>query len=256
MISRRTSAQTSDPVNKNANLFFLSSIEEKDRDMKKINHRLFPLLFWLLLLVCGGTSAHAQPARGEATYPQQPGEGRQRPRPPATELFDPSVMREATTQPPNSVHVEIYYSKEYGYSGSGSPFGGETGPTSCGSFSVNFQMDPRARQETLIPLTREPIMRELDGYYMCDFLISALPLNHEITVSAKLGEGVSPTAAWRGGSQPQPPSGWRREVSNGTKTVMLTESEPRVSLSFEMVYTPMPDFVRPRPSRNRLFEAP
>lgn len=190
-------------------------------------------------------------------YPEQPDEERRRPRQPAAELFDPNVGREATRQPPNSVHVEIRYNKDYGYSGSsGSPFGGETGSSSCGSFSVDFVVDPPAQQEMLIPLTREPIMREADGYYMCDFFISALPLDRNITISAKLGEDVSPTAAWLGGSQSQPPSGWRREVSNGTKTVMLTERKPRISLSFEMVYAPMREFVEPRPRRNPLFEMP
>lgn len=224
--------------------------------MKEINHKPLAVLSWLLLLACCATSAHAQPAHGEATHPEQPGEERRRPQRPAMGLFDPSRVREATAQPPNSVRVEIRYNKDYGYSGSGSPFGGETEPTSCGSFSVDFTVDPPTRQETLIPITREPIMREADDYYVCDFHISELPLNHEIRIRAKLGEGVSPTAAWQGGRQPQPPSGWRREVSNGTRTVRLTENESRASVSFEMVYVPMPDFVRPRPHGNPLFEKP
>jgi hypothetical protein len=224
--------------------------------MKEINHKSFAILGSLLLLVCCVTSAHAQPARGEVTRPEQPGEERRRPQQPATGLFDPSRVREVT-RPPNSVRVEIRYNKDYGYSGSsGSPFGGETGPSSCGSFSVDFVVDPPARQEMLIPLTREHIMREADGYYVCDFHISELPLNHEVRISAKLGEGVSPTEAWQGGSQSQPPSGWRREIQDGTKTVTLTESEPRTSVSFEMVYVPTREFVEPRPPRNRLFEAP
>jgi hypothetical protein len=222
--------------------------------MKEINHKPFAVLIWLLLLICCVTSAHAQPAREEATHPEQPGEGRRRPRQPATGLFEPNIVREVTAQPPNSVRVEIRYNKDYGYSGSGSPFGSETGPTSCGSFSVNFAMDPPAHQGTLIPITREPNMREADGYYVCDFLVSELPLNRNITISASLGEGDSPTAAWQGGSQSQPPSGWRREVSDGTRTAMLTESEPRASVSFEMVYVPTREFVEPRPRRNRLFE--
>ena len=204
--------------------------------MKEINNKPFAVLIWLLLLVCCVTSAHAQPAREEATHPEQPGEGRRRPRQPAPEMFDPNIVREATTQPPNSVRVEIRQNKE---SGSQS----ESGPTSCEAFDVDFT--PTRSGEVLIPLVREPNMREAEGYYVCNFLIPGLPLNQEITISASVGEPNSPTS-----------SGWQRQIQDGRRIMRLTESEPRASLSFEMVYVQVGDLVRPRPSRNRLFEMP
>ena len=197
--------------------------------MKEIDHTPFAVLIWLLLLVCCVTSAHAQPARGESMRPEQPGEDRRRSRQSAPELFDP-----AATQTPNSVRVKIRQSA------SGTSAG--TGPTLCEAFSVDFTMDIPPPSGVLIPVVREPNMREAEGYYMCDFLIPGLPLNQEITINASVDEHDSPT------------SGWRREISDGTKTVSLTESEPRVSLSFEMVYVPRREFVEPRPRRNRLFE--
>lgn len=193
--------------------------------MKKINHKLFAVLSWLLLLICCVTSAHAQPARGAGTPPQQPDEERRRPRQPAAE-------------PLNSVRVEIRQSA------SGTSAG--TGPTSCEAFTVDFTKDTPTRSgDVLIPVVREPNMRESGGYYVCDFLIPGLPLNQEITINASVGEPNSPT-----------PSGWRREIQDGRRTVTLTESEPRASLSFEMVYVQVGDLVRPPPAKNRLFQQP
>jgi hypothetical protein len=200
--------------------------------MKKINCKPFAVLIWLLLLVCWGTNVHAQPAREEE---RQPGEERRRPRQSTLELFDRNSAREATTQPLNSVRIEIRQNKK---SGSQS----ESGSTSCEAFDIDFT--PTRSGEVLIPLVREPTMRESGGYYVCDFLIPGLPLNQEITISASVDEPNSPT-----------PSGWQSQIQDGTRIVRLTESEPRASLSFEMAYVPLPDLVRPRPSRNRLFEA-
>jgi len=195
--------------------------------MKKINHKLFAVLSGLLLLVCCVRSAQAQPAPGAAPPPQQPDEERRRPRQP----------REAATQPLNSVRVEIRQSA------SGTSAG--AGPTSCEAFTVDFTMNIPPPSGVLIPVVREPNMRESGGYYVCDFLIPGLPPNQEITVNAGLGEPNSPT-----------PSGWQRQIQDGRRAVTLTESEPRASLSFEMVYVQVGDLVRPPPARNRLFQQP
>jgi hypothetical protein len=99
-----------------------------------------------------------------------------------------------------------------------------------------------------ITLQNEPT--EEGGYYICKYSISDrnndLPHNRVITVSAFLGPYASPDlnraltmGTWYGGSQPQPPPGTQRVV-DGSRGVTLTDSAPRTTLDFEVVYRPLP----------------
>ena len=111
----------------------------------------------------------------------------------------------------------------------------------------------------MIPTTRPGSMRNDHGYYYCDFVVSELPFDKQITITAKVG-AESLTEAWRGGSQPQPPAGWQRVVDEGSRTVTLTASEPRAIMNFQMVYQvdePSLDSGKPQTSGgNPIFRKP
>ncbi len=190
------------------------------------------ITFNILLLLTGCvTSAYAQPAKGAPENPsRQPGQERRRPN---TENYDRGAAEQATEQPLNSVRVSIRYKKELGYK-SESGTGGD-GPTSCAAFSVRPESSI-GRNGVLIPVSFPGKMRDEHGYYYCDFIVSELPFDKKITIIASMAYGENPTEAWRGGSQPQPQSGWRRAVDEGSRSVVLTTDEPRAVMNFEMVY--------------------
>ena len=99
-----------------------------------------------------------------------------------------------------------------------------------------------------ITLQNEPT--EENNYYVCSYSISNrnndLPRNQVITVSAFLGPYASPDlnralvmGPWYGGSEPQPPPGYQRVV-DGARGVTLTDSVPRATVDFEVVYKLVP----------------
>jgi hypothetical protein len=56
-------------------------------------------------------------------------------------------------------------------------------------------------------------MRESNGFYFCDFLVTDLPLNAPIEVGVDLVDHRSlPFEAWKGGSAAQPPPGQQRTI--------------------------------------------
>jgi hypothetical protein len=151
---------------------------------------------------------------------------------------------------PNSIRVQVRYKKEYGYKGDTSAFG-YVGPTSCGAFSVSALPDPSVRLDYLIGIHNPDKMQESDGFYVCDFLVTDLPLNAPIKVGVDLVDRRSlPFEAWKGGSRAQPLPGQQRTIiivggrasrerraQDGTVT--LTEAQPRATQVFEMVYAPI-----------------
>ncbi len=212
--------------------------------MNKNQRKLHFAFGLLLLLVCCVASAHAQPARRTPRSSREP-ERQERPQRPQTEgaqvTYDRSVVEQGIKA--NSVLVRIRYKTEYGYKHE-SAFGGATGPTSCDAFSVVLAKSARPlREGYLIATVRDPQMTEQDGYYYCEFRVSELALDQDVTISTS----VDDQGPWLGGTQAQPPSGWRRALTdNGTRTVTLTQSEPRATMNFEMVYEPMRETVDPR----------
>jgi hypothetical protein len=83
-------------------------------------------------------------------------------------------------------------------------------------------------------------MKEGNGLFVCEFLISDIPLNREfaILVSMSSNEPTTSTGEWLGGSSPQPPPGQQRTILNPSRTARLTGSQPRARMEFEMVYAP------------------
>jgi hypothetical protein len=90
---------------------------------------------------------------------------------------------------------------------------------------------------------------EENGYYICRYSVTdrnPLPRNRVIKVSAFLGPFASTelnraliTGAWFGAGGPQPPPGNQRVVIGG-RGITLTDSEPRVTVDFEVLYRPIP----------------
>ena len=171
---------------------------------------------------------------------------------PVSKVTDKGRGREfevLTTPPPNSIRVRVQYKKEYGYKFDSGVFGG-SGPSSCDAFSVSAQLDPSARQENLHGVHKSDKMQELNGLYVCDFLVTDLPLNARIKIAVDLTDYRNlPFEAWKGGSQAQPPPGEQRTIiiesagrSRASRahddTVMLTAAQPSATRVFEMVYAP------------------
>ena len=155
---------------------------------------------------------------------------------------DPGRAR-AAFQPENTIKVSVKYKKEFGYLGDSNAFG-YVGPTSCSAFSVSVAVgDGSAGQKNPFRISSDSKMEETDGYYFCSYLVSEIPLNQPIRVSVGLA-GVNQFAAWKGGSQAQPPPGQQRTIiivsgrEGGPLT--LTATQPRARQLFEMVYTSQP----------------
>lgn len=173
---------------------------------------------------------------------------------PVSKISDKNRAREfelITAQPANSVRVQVQYKKEYGYKYDSGAFAG-SGPSSCDAFSISAGPDGSVRLEHLYGIHKVDKMREAGGFYVCDFLVTDLPLNAPIRVGVDLADRRSlPFEAWKGGSQAQPPPGQQRAIiivggrasrerrAQGG-TVTLTEAQPRATQVFEMVYAAQP----------------
>jgi hypothetical protein len=218
-------------------------------------HRLAGVLCSLLLLSIGALSIQAQ--KRDRTQP-------------VSKVTDKDRGREfdvLTAPPPNSIRVSVQYKKEYGYKFDSGVFAG-SGPSSCDAFSVSAQPDPSVRTENLYGIHKTDKMREVNGFYLCDFLISDLPLNARIKLGVDLTEHRNlPFEAWKGGSQAQPPPGEQRTIiiegagkSRASRahddTVMLTQAQPSATRVFEMVYAPLPVKPVTQPQPKRFPQAP
>ncbi len=169
-----------------------------------------------------------------------------------------------TAQAFNSIRVQVRYKKEFGYKYDSGVFAG-SGPSSCDAFSVSVKPDANVRSEYLYGIHKLDKMRESNGFYVCDFVAKDLPLKAPIRVDVDLVDHRSlPFEAWKSGSQAQPPPGQQRTIiivggrasglnaaeselsvpqvraQEGFRTITLTETEPRATLVFEMVYAPLP----------------
>lgn len=153
----------------------------------------------------------------------------------------------AEAQPANSIRVQVRYKKEYGYKYTSGVFAG-SGPSSCDAFSISASPDPYVRLEHPFGTHKIDKMSESNGFYVCEFLVTDLPLNLPISVGADLTDRRTlPFEAWTGGSQAQPPAGQQRSIIivsgrpahvtvTRDVTVTLTAEQPRAAQIFEMIY--------------------
>jgi hypothetical protein len=166
-----------------------------------------------------------------------------------------SVEGRATLEPAipaNSVRVHIRYKKAMGYTNT-SPFASK-GPYSCGAFSVRATAlggptgSLGSDQSVGASIIREAVMREDGDFYVCDFTVTDLPLNKNITIRAQIGpERQFLTGRWDGGVDPQPPQGYERALNyNGNRSVTLTSRAPRAFVDFVMSYRPIYSPSEPR----------
>jgi hypothetical protein len=142
------------------------------------------------------------------------------------------------TQPENSITVRVRYRKAFGYKGDTGPFG-YLGPTSCDAFSISLAPpEGSPRQRDPYRISTDFKMADVGNYYVCNYLLSDIPLDQAMTVSVGIsGENLS--AAWNGGAEAQPPEGKQRTILDATRTAMLNVPQPRARLSYEMVYAPI-----------------
>jgi hypothetical protein len=226
--------------------------------MFKLTRKLFLIVVaGSLLLACAAFGIQAQ---------DQPRDARARKSPPTpTPLPAPTRGRVGSkAQHVDEINGAIRWKKEYGLP---SIDGGRTPDkaTNCTAIRVQATVQEgtagpfgKAVGVGYIALQNEPT--EENGYYICSYSITDrnhdLPRNRVITISAFLGPYASPglnqaliTGAWFGESirttqrlnRLQPPAGYQR-VPIGGRGITLTDSTPRVTVDFEIVYRPVPRF--------------
>ena len=190
----------------------------------------------LLLIVCCMGSANAQPPAGTPSSPS----GGQRGRPGQAADLRRGV-EQALDQPYNSVLVRIRIRKEHGYKSESAQ--GGPGLGSCDVFAVSLAKPARpAVENVLIPVRRPEMIREVQGYYFCEFLVSGLALDQDVTI----GASVDDQGPWLDGAQSQVPSGSQRVLTDRERTVTLSQSNPRATMNFEVMYQPKGDRADPR----------
>ncbi len=154
--------------------------------------------------------------------------------------IDRGSTAQELSQPLDSIRVEVRYPTAYGYrdAQSQSAFGGG-GPDSCYAFHIEVIADPQDPEvHGLIGIEygAKP-MRQWNGTYICEYLISNLPHEERIGVRvAMTGDRTSAGDVWLGGSQPRPGRQQRRAILDDEQSVVLTGDQPRASLRFEMIY--------------------
>ena len=224
--------------------------------MLKSTHRLFLIVAAaFLLLACAALDIQAQ---------QQPPNARVRrsaPTPTSTPQPPPSrgrVISDIRQGPKGQfapgIFGRISWKKDYGFP---STDGGRTPnkALNCTAFRVEATVQEgapntfgKAKNIGYFGTQNEPT--EENGYYICSYSLSDqsqdFPHARVISVSAFLGPFASTelnqaliTGAWFGASRPQPPFGYQRVVIGG-RGITLTESAPRATVDFEMVYRPVP----------------
>jgi hypothetical protein len=178
------------------------------------------------------------------------------PAPPSRPLrpINPSQMSGRLSQDVNQlpgIYGQIRWKKELGLPSTDSGMTADT--TNCGAIRVRATVQERSAsgifQESDVGHYRiQDAPREANGYYVCSYSFTDrndlldLPRNRAITVSARLGafadESLNAALAsqpWFGNGQPQPPPGFQR-VLVGSREVILTDTQARATVEFEIVY--------------------
>ena len=217
--------------------------------------RLFlNLMCGLLLPICAAGTASAQESRPGTSVERRGSStsdaSRRGPLSASTRVEGRASSGPAV--PLNAVRVNIRYKKAMGHIGT-SPFATNS-PYTCGAFSVKATtlQGPAgsfgSNQPVGTSIVREAVMREDGDFYVCDFTVTGLPLDKNITIHAQIGpEPQFVTGRWQDGIDPQPPSGYERALNyNGMRSVTLTNRAPRASVEFVMGYRPIYTPSQPR----------
>ena len=182
-----------------------------------------------------------QSRRGAADYVDRESSERRREPYPRNGQSTTEVERGASTQelsqPENSIRVEVRYPIAYGYKDAKGAL--DPGPDSCAAFYLSAFPHSGHRIDWGTSIATQNAMRSSNGMYVCEYLISNLPLNQRIGVRVAMSDQrAAGSEPWLGGSQAQPPAGQRRTIVDGdAQVVVLTDSRPRASLSYEMAYS-------------------
>ena len=209
----------------------------------------------LLLPICAAGTVSAQRERRPGTSVERRGSSttdasRRGPLSASTKVEGRASLEPAV--PLNAVRVNIRYKKAMGHIGT-SPFATNS-PYTCGAFSVkattlqgpagSFGSD----QQVGTSIVREAVMREDGDFYVCDFTVTGLPLDKNITIHARIGpEPQYVTGRWQDGIEVQPPQGYERALNyNGMRSVTLTGRAPRASVDFVMGFRPIYNPSQPR----------
>ena len=215
--------------------------------LKVTHHLLLIAVGGFLLLACAAFLIQAQEKPPDARARRSP------PTPAPTPNPQAPIRKGSKVQFPG-IYGRIRWKKEYGLP---SIDGGRTPDkaTNCTAIRVQATVQEgapgtfgKAVNVGYIGLQNEPT--EENGYYICSYSITNrnndLPRNRVITISAFLGPYASAelnqaliTGAWFGAGAPKPPPGNQRVVTGG-RGITLTDSAPRVTVDFEVVYRPVP----------------
>jgi len=156
-----------------------------------------------------------------------------------TGQIDRAASAEELSQPEDTIRIEVRYPTAYGYQyANGQGAFGDLGPYSCDAFGVAFLVAPQdPEQHGLVGLTTGIPMRNRNDSYVCEYVISNVPLDEPVTVRVAMsGHRTSASDVWLDGSQPRPGRQQRRSIVDGERQVVLTANQPRAALTFEMVY--------------------
>lgn len=217
--------------------------------MLKFTHKPFLIVAaGFLLLACSAFAVNAQE--------KSPGARVRRPAPTPTPTPQPALPKPGgVRQGPKGQFAEgiygaIRWKKEYGLP---STDGGQTPnkALNCTAFRVTVTVQEgapgtfgQASSVGYWTIQNEPT--EENGYYICRYSVTnrnPLPRNRVIGVSAFLGPFAGAelnqaliTGTWFGASLPRPSPGYQL----GGRGITLTDSQPRVTVDFEMVHRPVP----------------
>jgi hypothetical protein len=224
--------------------------------MSKTRHKLFLAIAPAVFLACSVVNIHAQdkPAGSERT-PRPSPTPVPKARPPLTNSR--ARIEAGKNQFDPGIFGLIRWKIEYGLpstDGGGTP----NKALNCTAFRVEATVQEgapgtfgQANSVGYWTVQNEPTKE--NGYYVCRYSITdrnPLPRNRVIKVSAFLGPFASAelnqsliTGGWFGAGEPQPPPGKQRVVIGGTG-ITLTDSAPRATVDFEMLYRPIPTLPR------------
>ncbi len=149
------------------------------------------------------------------------------------ESFD-ALKAGLRTQPDNSIRVQVRYPVAYGYKDAGGLF--DSLPNSCGAFRIDVVGFAYVPGRPLIGIHTQAPMRTSNAMYVCDYLVTDVPLGEPVTLRVAMSnQGAAASEAWQGGSD-QPSGGQRRSIVNGERQLTLGGDHPRAIEVFDMVY--------------------